>query len=73
MLEESTLFQAIDEYALLTLLADSNVCKKKLMMYEQLAVSPNVKKFFHEKAEDMNRVEKKLRKALKIPEGSKWR
>lgn len=71
MLEDSTRFQAIDEAALLTCLADTEVCRKKVLMYQQLALNPAVKKFFADKAGHLNKIEN-IRKMLKVPEGSQW-
>ena len=72
MLEDSTRFQAIDEAALLTTLADTEVIRKKLTMYQKMAVNPKVKKFFAEKASGLSKIEMRLRKMLKVPEGSQW-
>lgn len=73
MLEDSTRFQAIDESALLTALADTEVIRKKLVMYQQLASNPTVKKYFADKTGALEKAEKKLRKMLKIPEESPWK
>jgi hypothetical protein len=73
MLEDSTRFQAIDEAALLTTLADTEICRKKVTMYQQLAVNPTVKRFFADKAGHLTKIENKLRKMLKVPVGSQWK
>jgi len=73
MLEDSTRFQAIDEAALLTTLAETEVIRKKVNMYQQLAINPTVKKFFADKASKLSKTEDKLRKMLKVPEGSQWK
>lgn len=73
MLDDSIRFQAIDEAALLSALAETEVVRKKLLMYQQLATNPKVKNFFAEKTEQIAKAEKKLRKALKVPEESQWK
>lgn len=73
MLEDSIRFQAIDEAALLSALADTEVVRKKITMYQHLATNPKVKDFFADKAGDLVKAEKKLRKMLKVPEESQWK
>lgn len=73
MLEDGTRFQAIDETALLTVLADTEVIRKKVTMYQQMATNPKVKAFFGDKAGELVKVENKLRKMLKVPGGSQWK